>query len=188
MMSVLVVLAMVCGVSSSALSESRVAVIRNGEVFKVIYKCSDLTNVKVTISNDKGEKVFSEELISAHGFIRPYNFATMPKGDYTVCVTDADGKKTEKICFDEAATKGKWLAHVGTLGNDHRKVLVAVPAQGASDFSMNVYDKDDQLVYTEDCKLEKEYACVLNLKALQKGATIRLTNNVTGETKTVCTE
>src|SRR2546422_234873 len=122
MMSVIVVLALVCGVSSSALSESRVAVIRNGEVFKVIYKSNDLVDVKVTISNALGEKVFSEELISVHGFIRPYNFAELPKGDYMICVSDVDGKKTEKICFDERATKTKteWSAHITKVGNDNK--------------------------------------------------------------------
>ncbi|HTH56058.1 MAG TPA: hypothetical protein VL728_08420 [Cyclobacteriaceae bacterium] len=185
MMLVIVVLALVCGVSSSALSESRVAVIRNGETFKVIYKNTDLADVKVTISNSNGEKVFSEELISVHGFIRPYNFAELPKGDYMICITDVDGKKTEKICFDEQAVKNKkeWTAHIGKLTDDQKKVIVAVPQQKVNNFSVHVYDKYDQLVYTEDPALEKEYARVFDLKRLEGGATVHLVNHATGETK-----
>ena len=190
MMSVIMVLAIVCGVSSSALSESRVAVIRNGEIFKVIYKSNDLADVKVTISNALGEKVFSEELISVHGFIRPYNFAELPKGDYMICVTDVDGKKTEKICFDEQGAVGgkKWAGHIGRVEGDHRKVMVAVPKQKTNDFSVHVYDKDDQLVYTEDQKLDNEYARVFNLKELEPGATVHLIDHATGEIKSVTTE
>lgn len=190
MMSIIMVLAVVCGVSSSALSESRVAVIRHGEVFKVIYKGSDLADVKVTISNAQGEKVFSEELISVHGFIRPYNFAELPKGDYMICITDVDGKKSEKICFDEQAPKNKteWSAHIGKVGNDHNKVMVAVPKQHAKDFSVHVYDRNDQLIYTENQKLEGEYARVFNLKNLERGATVHLINHVTGETKSYLAE
>lgn len=190
MMSIIMVLAIVCGVSSSALSESRVAVVRNGEIFKVIYKSNDLADVKVTISNALGEKVFSEELISIHGFIRPYNFAELPKGDYTICVTDVDGKKTEKICFDEHGATGtkKWTGHISKVGNDHRKVMVAVPQQKANNFSVHVYDKDDQLVYTEDQQLDGEYARVFNLKELEPGATVHLIDHSTGEIKSVTTE
>ena len=184
MMSVIVVLALVCGVSSSALSESRVAVIRSGEVFKVIYKNNDLANVKVTISDARGEKVFSEELISVHGFIRPYNFEDLPLGDYMVCITDVEGEKTEKICFDERSLNKKtWSARVNKVGNDDKRVMVVVPRQNANDFSVNIYDSDDQLVYSEDQKLDKEYGRVFNLNRLENGATVHLTNNATGETK-----
>lgn len=185
MMSVIVVLALVCGVSSSALSESRVAVIRNGEIFKVIYRNKELASVQVTISDAGGENVFAEELISTHGFIRPYNFAQLPKGNYVISITDVDGKKTEKICFDEQEPKRKirWTAHISKLGNNDRKVMVAVPQQNTNDFSVHIYDKDDQLVYSEDQKLEKEYARVFNLKALAGTATVHLVNHATGETK-----
>jgi hypothetical protein len=189
MMSVLVVLAIVCGVSSSALSESRVAVVRNGETFKVIYKNSETANVKVTISDAEGVKVFSEELVSIKGFIRPYNFAEMPKGDYTICVTDLDGKKTEKVCFEEERftkereAKHTWLAHISKLPNQNKKVMVAIPQQKENNFSIQIFDKDDQLIYTEDQKLETAYAKVFNFKGLDESATIHLVNHVTGETK-----
>jgi len=189
MMSVIVVLALVCGVSSSALSESRVAVIRSGEVFKVIYKNNDLANVKVMISDAHGEKVFSEELISVHGFIRPYNFEDLPLGDYTICIIDVDGKKTEKICFDERTTavKKTWTAHIGKVHNEHKKVLVAVPPQNTNNFSVNIYDRDDQLVYKED-QPGTGYARVFNLQGLDSGATVHLVNHATGETKSYKSE
>src|ERR1041385_7272191 len=85
----------------SASSAERMAVVRNGEIFKVIYSGEDVANVNVTIRDSDGNKVFSEDIISVHGFIRPYNFSQLSKGDYLICVTDKLGRNTEKVCYEE---------------------------------------------------------------------------------------
>lgn len=167
MMSVFVMLAIVCGVSSSALGESKVAVLRNGEIVRVIYKNTEPTGVQVTISDATGAKVFSEDLVSVNGFIRPYNFSEMPKGDYTICVTDVDGKKTEKVCFSDlesAKPASRWTGHISKLSDGDKKVLVAIPENAAHDFSVQVYDSNDQLLYAEDQKLDHDYCSHIQLK------------------------
>ncbi|MBI1769509.1 MAG: hypothetical protein HY015_02870 [Bacteroidetes bacterium] len=176
-MLILLMLAMVCGVSV-ARSESKVAVIRNKEVFKVIYKSEEPSSVKVTIADESGLEVFSEELISVHGFIRPYNFSELPKGDYIICVADGSGKNYKRVCFGSEP----WPAHISKLASDVKKVVVAIP-QGQNDFSVQILDRDDQLIYNEDQRLETGYAKVFNLKNLEQGATILLVNHLTGEMK-----
>jgi hypothetical protein len=179
MMLVLLMLVTVsCGVSL-AFSGGRVAVVRNGEIFKVIYKSNDISKVKVTISDSEGGKIFSEELISTNGFIRPYNFSELPKGDYTVCVIDKVGEKTEKVCFRNEP----WAAHIAAVKGDRKKVIVAVPRRSAKDFSILIFDKNEELVYNETPQAEQEYAKVFNLKSLEDGATLHLVNHSTGEAK-----
>src|SRR5215467_12788974 len=73
-------------------SESKVAVVKNGSVFKVIYQGSVETMVKVTILNSDNLPIFSEKIISRGSFLRPYNFSHLPKGDYKICVDDQNGK------------------------------------------------------------------------------------------------
>ena len=180
MMSVLVMLAAVgCGVSS-ARSENRVAIIRSGEVFKVIYKNEEPSSVKVAISDEDGTQVFSEELISTHGFIRPYNFSQLPKGDYTISVTDNSGRKSERVSLNNKP----WGAHISSLQPDHKRIMVAVQdkQQPNSNFSIEILDQNNELVYSENQKAETEFAKVFNLKMLEKGATVNLINHVTGET------
>ncbi len=181
MMSVLLMLAAVgCGVSS-ARSENRVAVIRSGEVFKLIYKSEEPSSVKVAISDEDGTQVFSEELISMHGFIRPYNFSQLPKGDYTISVTDNSGKKSKRISLNNSKP---WGAHISSLQPDNKRIMVAVQEQQPNtDFSIEILDQDDVLVYSENRKAETEYAKVFNLKNLEKGSTVNLINHVTGEIK-----
>src|SRR5690349_15060699 len=86
-----------CTVSRGyAAPAERMAVVRVGEIFKVIYEGENLATVKVVISDSDGSMVFSEELISTHGFVRPYNFSKLPKGDYEICIVDQNAKHSKK--------------------------------------------------------------------------------------------
>jgi hypothetical protein len=179
-MLVLVVLAMVCEVSI-ARSESQMAVIRHGEIFKVIYKNGDLSSVKVSIANEDGEQVFTEEVISNQGFIRPYNFSQLPKGYYTIHVADGSDEKSKKIHF----TDQPWAAHLSRLSNDKMKIMVAVPHQGVNDFTIQILDRNNQVIYEEDQKVDAEFAKVFNLNKLERGATVSVVKHVTGDAKSL---
>ena len=185
MMLVLLILATVCGVSMAG-GESQMAVVRHGDVFKVIYKSPYLSCVKVSISDEHGTQIFAEELICNQGFIRPYNFSELPKGDYTIQLADGSEKILEKIHFKDQP----WLAHIARLSTDDNKFMVAVPAshQGDNDFSIQILDANDQLIYKEDQKVITDFAEVLNLKNLERGATVKIVNRVTGETKSIVTD
>jgi len=106
-MLVLLILTTVCGVSMAG-GESQMAVIRHGNIFKVIYQSPYLSCVKVSISDENGQEVFKEELICNQGFIRPYNFAELPKGDYTIQLSNGSEKKMEKVHFKDQP----WTAHL----------------------------------------------------------------------------
>ncbi|GHN02213.1 hypothetical protein WSM22_37020 [Cytophagales bacterium WSM2-2] len=163
---------------------ARVNVVQNGEVFKVIYNGQDLVNVKVEISDSEGEKVFTEDIISIHGFIRPYNFSQLPKGDYTFCLTDDAGKSIEKVRYQEQMNESHstWTPHVARLNSEERKVLVALP-QAPKSFSVHIYDHNDELVYFETHTINKDFARVYHLKGFDKGAVFHIRNNSTGDTK-----
>ena len=184
MMLVLLILAAMCEVSMAG-GESQMAVVRHGDIFKVIYKSEYLSCVKVSISDKNGEVVFKEELICNQGFIRPYNFSALPKGDYTIRLADGSDQKIEKIHFIDQP----WLAHFARLGTDEKKIMVAVPYQeGSNDFTIQVVDDNEQVIYKEEEKINSDFAKVFNLKNLQRGATVNLVNRTTGETKSVLSE
>lgn len=164
-----------------AKDESQMAVVRHGEVFKVIYKSPELSSVKVTIADEQGVEFFAEELISIKGFIRPYNFSELPKGDYTIRVADGPTQKIEKVHF----TDRPWTARLSLLNTDERKIMIAVPHHSLSDFTIQILDNNGQMIYTEDQKIETDYAKVFNLKNLEKGVTINVINHSTGEAKSL---
>ena len=180
MMLVLLILAAVCEISMAE-GESQMAVVRHGDVFKVIYKSANLSCVKVSIADKNGAEVFKEELICNQGFIRPYNFSELPKGDYIIQLTDGTDQKNEKIHFDDQP----WLAHLMRLSSDEMKIMVAIPHQGVNDFTVQILDRNDRVIYKEDQKIDSEYAKVFNLRKLDRGATVNLVNHITGETKSL---
>jgi|SRR6266850_462785 len=157
--------------------ESRMAVVKTGEIIKVIYESSDASQVKVTISDADGNEVFAERVESNAGFIRPYNFSLLPKGDYKISVTDKAGEFSEKI-----STRDKeWIANVARLNTADEKYIVAVPYQGPGEVDIRVYDQNEQLVYSERQVMQGDFAKIYNLKNLDKGASVRVINSTSGE-------
>jgi len=171
---------------ASAAGGDRMSVVRAGEIFKVIYKGHDLVNVKIAITDLDGNKVFAEELISVHGFVRPYNFSQLPKGDYLVCVTDDVGMNTEKISYEEQVANDhtkNWTAHLSRLNTGKNKVLVAIPQQQSNDFTIKIYNHNDDLIYMENHSQRIDFAKIYHLKNFEGGAVFHVTNNSSGETK-----
>src|SRR5258706_12394090 len=88
--------------------ESRMAVVKTGDIIKVIYDGPSSSTVKVTIQDADGNEVFTERVPSDEGFIRPYNFSQLPKADYKISVTDNAGELSETV-----STRDKeWIANV----------------------------------------------------------------------------
>jgi len=159
--------------------ESRLAVIKTGEIIKVIYDGPSSSMVKVTILDADGNEVFAEKVPSDEGFIRPYNFSQMPKADYTICVTDKAGELSETV-----STRDKeWVANVAKLKGPEEKYLVAIPYQGGGEVDIRVYDGNDQLVYSETQAMQSDFAKIYNLKNLDGHASVQVVNQSSGEAR-----
>ena len=159
--------------------ESRMAVIKTGEIIKVIYEGPSSSAVKVTIQDADGNEVFTERVASDEGFIRPYNFSLLPKADYTISVTDKAGEYSETV-----STRDKeWIANVAKLNTTEQKYLVAIPYQGGGEVAIQVYDENEQLVYSETQEMQSDFAKIYNLKNLDSHATVHVINQSSGEVR-----
>jgi hypothetical protein len=171
-------------------SESKVAVVKTGKVFKVIYEGPKEAKVKITILNSDDLPIFSEKIISHGSFARPYNFSQLPEGDYKICVDDQNGKHVEKLCNTESreARAGlevnyyEPLAHVVKLQNTENKYLVCIPKQREAEMDVRIYNKDQDLVFSEMKNAEDSFAKVYVLQNLE-GASIGVANRSSGEEK-----
>ena len=76
--------------------------VKGSEVFRVIYKGESASKVKLNIYNSSSQVIFSETVNSTGGFIRPLNFSGLQFGEYTIELTDASGKKSEKVNYQPA--------------------------------------------------------------------------------------
>jgi flagellar hook assembly protein FlgD len=175
----LVTLCCAVAIGGAKSAGNKVAIIKSGNGFKVIYAGKEESKVKVTIYDQEEHVVFAESIISNGGFIRPYNFSELPKGDYKVCVTDHLGEYSENVCNQ---TK-HWLAHLGKLGHGINKCIVVIPHQEeVSEIEIQIYDQNQQLVYSEDQSIVSDFAKIYDLQNFEK-ATIQVVNKSSGEQK-----
>jgi hypothetical protein len=177
---IFVIAALGCFVASGrpVLSLNNVAVLKSGEVIKVIYQGNLPVPVNLIILDADGVEIFQEKIISTNGFIRPYNFSKLPKGNYQLRVVDPNGEYLEDVYF-----QGEWktkhthdkpfIGHITKLTGDENKYLVVVPGQFAKGFSVQVFDQNEELVFSEKQETGQDFARVYNLKNLN-GATIKL--------------
>jgi hypothetical protein len=155
--------------------------VKGSEVFKVIYKSESPSKVKLSVYNAASEVVFTETMSSVGGFIRPLNFSGLAFGEYTIELTDAAGKKTEKVSYQRAKSAAN--VHVAKLANNQGKYLLSVANCGKETITVKIFDETNNLVHVSTKEVSGDYAQLFSVKDMS-GVTFEISNN-TGALKTV---
>jgi hypothetical protein len=183
---VLLVLVIAVGSASANVSDPKspvgVSVIKAGTTFKLFYQGVQSGTVKVSISNAKGDIVFSEIMRRTENFMRPYNFSSLPAGEYTITVADENGKLSQKITH--SIPKKERVASLSRI-QDGGKYLLTVPNVGKESLTIKIFDQADGLLYSNTEIIEGNFAKLYNLLHVtgaitfevsdQSGKTSRLT-------------
>jgi hypothetical protein len=169
--------------ASWANPESKVSIVNNGEIFKVIYNGPTRSTVRLTISTDDGQEIFAENIIGQN-FMRPYNFSNLPKGNYKLCVMDQNGEHHEKLCYKE---KKQWTARISELSTPD-KYLVAIPYQGDGEVFVEIYDHNsDRLIYNGTERVVGDFGKIYYIKGSEGPITFRVANQ-SGQEQILLTE
>jgi hypothetical protein len=156
--------------------------VRGSEVFKIIYKGESSSKVKLNIYNSSSEIVFSETMNGVNGFIRPLNFTGLQFGEYTVELTDASGKKVEKINYQP--TKSESSVHVSKLVNEEGKYLLSVAKANSQLITVKIFDEANNLVHTNTKEVSGDFAQLFTLKDVAGAVTFEVSDN-SGNIKTI---
>lgn len=154
--------------------------VKGSEVFRVIYKSENPSKVKLSVYNAASEVVFTENMGSVGGFIRPLNFSGLAFGEYTIELTDASGKKTEKVSYGPA--KVATNVHVAKLAQAD-KFLLSVTNNGKETITVKIFDNANNLVHSSSKVVTGEYAQLFSTKDIQ-GVTFEISNSA-GTLKTL---
>ncbi len=148
-------------------SASSVAVTNcsGSEVVKLFYKAEQAGTVKVSIFGEKNNLVFTETMRDVSGFLRPYNFSGLSAGKYKVQIEDRNGKHTEDI--DYAAGKIEKSISIVKLATEG-KYLLSVNSAASDVINVNIYNEANQLIHSQEKKIERAFAEVLNLKDINR--------------------
>lgn len=178
---------MAAGVAAVGKDEPRsvglaVVPVKGSEVFKVIYKGESASKVKLTVYNSSARVVFSETMGSVDGFIRPLNFTGLQFGEYTIELTDASGKKVEKVNYQPL--KSQRNIHVAKLTHSDGKFLVSVAKSGNDIIQVKIYDQTYNLIHNYTKEISGDFAQLFTLKDIHGPVTFEISDS-TGNLKTV---
>ncbi|MEJ7646618.1 MAG: hypothetical protein WKF87_18620 [Chryseolinea sp.] len=148
---------------------------KGSEVFKVIYKGENLGKVKLNVYNASSEIIFSETMNGVSGFIRPLNFSGLQFGEYTIELTDATGKKVEKVSYQPAKSAAD--IHVAKLANNEGKFLLSVANSGAQTITVKIFDQANNLVHISSKDISGDYAQLFSVKDVTGVLTFEISNN-----------
>lgn len=150
-----------------------VSVVQKGSVVKLFYRGEQTGKVKVTIFNAKGNVVFREVMQDTEHFMRPYNFSSLPYGDYTIELSDASGKRYQKVTHKRVSDR---IAHLTRLGKGENKYMLAVPSRGKDVITVRIYDASDRMLLEEVQTIDGNFAKVYNLSAVGSLSTFVVVN------------
>jgi len=183
MFLMLLTFAMVAGVSYAGgadeiKSPSGVAIVRAGSTFKVFYKAPESGKVRISIFDERGTRVFYESFRNTDGFMRPYNFAALEKGQYSIHVEDANGLRIETVFY--ASEKPSRIANLDRLG-ESTQYLLSVPNKGAETLTVRILTENGTELYRKTEKVIGDFARLYNVK----GVSGKISFVITDKTGTV---
>jgi hypothetical protein len=160
-----ITLAVFAGVSNAGpvdeiKSPTGVGVMKSGSTFKLYYKGAKAGTVKVSIYNNSGELVFNETLKNVESFMRPYNFSGLSEGDYTIAVTNDNGRQIEKIRYWKG--KADRFATVKRIAGSDKYVL-SVSNKRSNRLTVRIYDGNGTKVYDASENVSGDFAKVYSL-------------------------
>ena len=141
-----------------------ISVIKKGAVVKLFYRGEQSGKVKVTIYDEDGKVVFTETHNNTEHFMRPYNFSSLPAGNYTIELSDEQGKLFRKVTHSWKTEIRS--AHLTRLNDNENKYMLAVPNKGQDALTVRIYDHNYKQLYQETEIINGNFAKVYNLRWL----------------------
>jgi hypothetical protein len=181
--SILIALTMVVGAvranDADPKSPKGMAVIKSGSIFKLFYKGEQSGDVKVKITDSRGDAVFTETIKNIESFVRPYNFSSLSEGEYTIELDGRDGKQAQHVSYvshnNIIAPKLANILHV--TGSNQSYMLTVSNKAGADVLKIKIYDAANSLVYSETQEIAGDFAKVYNLNKVGKNFSFEVTDS-----------
>jgi hypothetical protein len=139
-------------------------VVNSGAVFKLYYKGAQ-KNVKVAIYDASGTLVFSESIRKPGNFVRPYNFSSLPEGEYTIEVRQGDIRQIEKVSYKKGVAE-RYVSVRALKGPDNRFIL-SIPNQGEEKFSIRISDNTNAVLHDELYTVNGNFARIYKLDGVK---------------------
>ena len=133
-------------------------------VFKVFYTGKAPANVKISIFNAKGKKIFSETIKSKEGFVRPYNMNDMAEGTYKFEINDGNG--VEVYEFDYSLPKVANNVNMKVQKMNENKFFLMLSTTEKTTVEIKIVNDEGTEVYKTTEELTSQFSQIFNLNAV----------------------
>lgn len=154
-------------------ADNKIAIVKSGSRIKVFYTAEGSRYAKVSILDAKGDAIFYDVVKTRNGFIRSYNTANLPSGNYVVRVSDSNGIRTQ--AFEIPHPKG--MQYRVTRLNPQDKYLLSIPSGNAQVVRVKIFDEQSNVLYNGIEKLRGDFAKVYHVKNLKGAAHFEVYGN-----------
>ena len=125
------------------------------------------TGTAVLRLKDAQGRVLHRETIKGNAYMKKYNMANLPIGEYTVEVRSDEGVSQETFTLNEGKAQVAYFKPAVQLDDETVKVMFKNSI--ASPVSLKLYDRFGDVLYQETVACQEQYAKGLNLSKLAAG-------------------
>ena len=169
-------------------TDNKIAVVRGQEsgIFKVIFEGESFVRATVSVLDNKGTVVFTEEIRGKNGFILPMNFTGLSAGEYSIVVKHGADSWTRTVNYSitPSAVKTSTIQNVHVSKSSDGKYLLSIATNKEQFVRVNIFDVNDALLHTETRKADGGLAVVYDVKNATGEVTFQITDK-TGFSKVI---
>ncbi|MDN4164473.1 hypothetical protein QWY31_03115 [Cytophagales bacterium LB-30] len=154
-------------------SNSLVKVIadENNGIYKVAYRSNEVSRVSVAIYNSNNERVFNETLMM-NAFVRPYNLSSMGEGEYTIEISDKNGKTVEKVNYKRARIQS--MVQVSKVAKFQGKYLLRITNTANEFVTVRIFNQNEEMIHENSFRVTGDFATVYNLEQVEGNLTFEV--------------
>jgi hypothetical protein len=124
--------------------------------------------------------VFSEEVKSRTGFVRPYNMTNLPEGEYRVVIQDETNIREESI----STVKKHDKSLIGIIKASEQKVAVTFYTKQEDALRVTILNDKNTVLFSDEFAVDGQACKLFNLKSIE-GATLIKVADKDGELKSI---
>ena len=130
----------------------------NQDTYQLTYLKQCPCDVKIEIIDQKGRRLFSENIRQDRPFVKPYNFRKLKDNEFDFKVIDKDGAFTRKIKRTEEVSM---VAGITSLPNKRAKVIVEGDIMAP--VYVKLYDRYGILIFEDFINRERGFSRIYDL-------------------------
>ena len=156
------------GSSAVAADDTEISVRKSDEAKQTLVRVYNLSEGSAILRlKDAEGHVLHREAIKGHTYMKKYNMASLPAGEYTLEVQSKEGVSQETFTLSSGVARPVYFKPAVQVGTD--MVNVMFKNSIASSVSLKLHDRYGNVLYQETVASQDEFAKGLNMSKLQAG-------------------